>query len=216
MALTSSSVLQTATLDLEPGDAGTLGTSGIPALNLGGLMGSNNFVAFSPNAGPLNIGYNGVNTTFSGNLSGVTILSKYGTGNSTLSGINNITQGVAVNDGSLEVTTTAALSVAPSAVSVASGAQPDRAAGQRHQRLVECGKIVSLASGTTWTSGSNGPATLGIDTVNGNATVSGIPAVPLALNVLGGNTLTLTGTNSHTGPTTVSAGASPWPLTAPS
>ena len=206
LALTSSSVLQTATLDLEPGDAGTLGTSGIPALNLGGLMGSNNFVAFSPNAGPLNIGYNGVNTTYSGNLSGVTILSKYGTGNSTLSGINNITQGVAVNDGSLEVTTTAALSVAPSAVSVASGASLIVQPGNGINGWSSA-QIVSLASGATWTSGSNGPATLGIDTVNGNATVSGIPAVPLALNVLGGNTLTLTGTNSHTGPTTVSAGA---------
>ena len=77
--MTSPLALQNATLDLEAGDAGTLDTStaGLTSLTLGGLMGTQNLVA---PAGPLTVGGNGSSTTYSGNLSGATSLTKTGTG----------------------------------------------------------------------------------------------------------------------------------------
>jgi len=196
LALTSSSALQNATLDLEPGDAGSLGTSGISALNLGGLMGSNNF-AF---AGPLTVGNNGVNTIYSGNLSLVTTLSKVGSGSFTLSGVNSISVGTIVSGGSLDAVFAASL---PGAVQVGAGASLIVQTGNGINGW-SSGQIASLVSGGVWSNG----AQLGIDTTSGNSTFSGnIPASGMALAKLGANTLTLTGNNLHSGVTTVAAGA---------
>ena len=51
---------------------------------------------------------------------------------------------------------------------------------------------------------------MGFDTNAGNRTYAGtltdISSGPLGLAVVGGNTLTLTGSNTYSGPTTISAG----------
>jgi fibronectin-binding autotransporter adhesin len=65
------------------------------------------------------------------------------------------------------------------------------------------GQISSLLASASW-SGSS--AALGVDTTNGSFTYSGNITPSLALTKLGANTLTLTGSNSYTGQTTVAGG----------
>ena len=65
------------------------------------------------------------------------------------------------------------------------------------------GQIDSLTANATWTSGA---AALGIDTTQGDFTYGGGITQPLTLTKLGPNTLTLTGSNTYSGGTTVSAG----------
>ena len=65
-------------------------------------------------------------------------------------------------------------------------------------------QLGNLQSGVVWSSTA---ALLGIDTTAGNATYSGNLTMPAGLNKLGANTLTLSGVNTYSGPTTVTAGA---------
>ena len=62
--------------------------------------------------------------------------------------------------------------------------------------------LPSLLSNATFASGSN----LGIDTTDGNFTLSAIPLANPTLVVSGNNTLTLSGTNSYTGGTVINGG----------
>ena len=77
LQLNSPLALQTATLDMNAGDMGTLDTTtgGITSLTLGGLTGARNLAIA---AIPLTIGGDGVSTTYTGNLSGATSLTKVG------------------------------------------------------------------------------------------------------------------------------------------
>ena len=88
LRLSNALVLQTATLDMNAADAGTLDTSssGLTSLTLGGLMGARNLIV---PAGSLTIGGNGASTTYSGNLSGATSLTKVGAGSLIFTGTSN-------------------------------------------------------------------------------------------------------------------------------
>ena len=76
------------------------------------------------------------------------------------------------------------------------------------------GQIASLLTSGSWAKN----AILGLDTSNGNVSYGGIVQA-VGLTALGVNTLTLTGANTYSGPTTVAAGtlqlggASPCPST---
>jgi autotransporter-associated beta strand protein len=189
--------LQGVTLDMNVADAGnlTLG-AGVTSVTLGGLQGGRNLAL----AGPLTVGGDGVSTTYSGNLSGVTLLTKIGGGSFTLSGVNSMT-GANVSAGVLDATTPAALPVysTAGAVSVGSGATLVVQTGPSGWGN---GPLGALVSGANFAAGS----TLGVDTTGGNATISSSITAPLSLNILGGNTLTLSNSNTFTGPTTVTNG----------
>ena len=64
-------------------------------------------------------------------------------------------------------------------------------------------QIASLLASVNW---SNSTAALGFDTTNGSFTYSGNITQPIGLGKVGVNILTLTGSNSYTGGTTVNAG----------
>ena len=66
-------------------------------------------------------------------------------------------------------------------------------------------QIGSLLNPSNFTWGAN--TTLGFDTTNGDFTYGGNIAQPTSLTKLGNNSLSLSGTNTYTGPTTVTAGA---------
>ena len=176
--------------------AGVLNTTGLASLTLGGLAGAGNLAA---PAGPLTIGGNGMTTTYAGNISGATSLTKTGAGTLYLSGSNSAGNTL-VSAGAIEAELAASLS---GSVSVAGGA----------------GLIVPTGNGATgWTvsqfgallassSFANNSSLLTIDTTNASATIAASINQPLALNIVGGNTLTLGAANTYSGPTTITSGA---------
>ena len=189
-----------ARLDLDMNAAGT-GTLGIRAFQpLAGRIDR------GPQPGPLmpdrcSVGGDGASTTYSGNLSGVSTLTKAGSGSLFLSGSDSFTA-AAVSGGVLEAATTASLPVYAThdAVSVASGATVAVLVGSGTNGWTT-GQIASLLNSGSWAKN----AILGLDTSNGNFSYGGIVQA-VGLTALGVNTLTLTGANTYSGPTTVAAG----------
>jgi autotransporter-associated beta strand protein len=154
------------------------------------------------------IGNNGTNT-FSGNITGsagtgVTINANSGTtGSIVLSGTNTYTGNTTVSSGTLTATRAAALpGYDASGKVIFSGGTLGVQVGGSGWTDTE---VNNLLSNATKTSGA-----LGIDTTNGNYTqpVAYTPTNlgTLGLTKLGANTLTLNGTNTYTGVTTISAG----------
>jgi len=155
--------------------------------------------------------------TKSGTATGTTTvaLAKAGVGTWTLGGANTYTGATTISSGVLEFSGTASM---PSvgAVTVNSGgtlAVAIGGAGQFTTGTSGAGTIGGLVGGTggqgagvTWNSG----ATLGVDTATASGTYAGIIANSgtnvLGLAKLGTNTLTLTGSNTYTGATTIGAG----------
>ena len=198
--LASSGALGSTTLNL---NAGSLGfAAGLGSASLGALGGSANLAlqdtAGTPAAVALTIGANNATTTYSGILSGAGSLTKVGTGNQTLSGANTFTGGVAVNAGTLTLSSGAALPglAVAGRNNVASGATLALANG------VSDADLANIATVTGWSSGSF----LGLDTSAGNRTYADALAGDFALSKIGGNTLTLSGNNSFTGGLAVRAG----------
>ena len=176
--------------------AGVLSTTGLASLTLGGLAGAGNLAA---PAGPLTIGGNGMTTTYAGNLSGATSLTKVGSGSLYLSGSNSVGNTL-VSAGAIEAELAASLS---GSVSVAGGA----------------GFILPTGNGATgWTgsqigvllvssSWANNSSLLTIDTTNASVTIANSINQPLSLTKVGPGTLTLAASNTYSGPTTVTGGA---------
>ena len=136
-------------------------------------------------------------TTFSGMISGGGSLTQEGSGTLILtSGTNMYTGLTTVSAGTLVA---ASSSVVPNlyGVSVANGATLVAEAGGW-----SAASINSLVNNALWSSG----AVLGIDTTAGSLAYQYSIAGPLGLEKLGPNTLTLTGTNTYTGGTTIDAG----------
>ena len=189
-------------------DAGTLSVgAGLPSLSLGGLSGNGNLSLASI---PLIVGLNNSSTTFSGNLTGPSSLTMAGTGSLYLSGSNS-NGATIVQSGILDAQQASALSGYASAgsVSVASGASLNIQTGiaPLGWSSGQIGALVAANSG-----GFAAGSTLGIDTSSGGATYPG--NIPMALNKLGANTLTLAG-NSY-GPLNVNAGVGAVAFTAAS
>jgi fibronectin-binding autotransporter adhesin len=138
--------------------------------------------------------------TSSNSISGTGSLVKAGNGSLTLSGSNSYGGTTSVNVGTLSIASAAALPGYDTngRFSVASGATLTVQSG------VLDSEIASILATTNFVSGS----ILGIDTSGGSRTVatnlgSGSPVI---LSKVGGNTLTLSGTNNYTGATVFTAG----------
>ncbi|MGA2258566.1 MAG: autotransporter-associated beta strand repeat-containing protein, partial [Thermoguttaceae bacterium] len=137
-------------------------------------------------------------------ISGSGSLSKLGTGTLTVSGSNTYAGGTAVNAGTLEATSAAALPgyATSGKVTVAGGSMVAVQTGNGTTGWSGA-QIDSLRASVTWTNNTSG---LGIDTTNGNFIYSGNITQALSLSKLGANTLTLTGANTYSGDTMVNAG----------
>ena len=148
------------------------------------------------------------NFTYGGNLTQALGLTKLGANTLTLTGTNTYTGVTNVNAGTLLATTIASL---PGYNSYLTGSGAINVAG---------GAVLAVQTGngtTGWSSDQIDSlwysanfvaptALLGIDTTNGNFTYASNIIQPFSLAKLGANTLTLTGSNTYTGATTVNAG----------
>jgi autotransporter-associated beta strand protein len=142
--------------------------------------------------------------TFSGVISnsgpGTAGLIKTGVGQHILSATNTFNGNTTVNAGILTATITGALPgfATPGRVIVAGGATIGVRTG-----AWTAANIDSLRGAATWSTTSS---RLGIDTTAGNFSYGSNITEALTVNKLGGNTLTLTGNNTYTGGTVLSAG----------
>ncbi|RNF53082.1 DUF4347 domain-containing protein, partial [Marinomonas hwangdonensis] len=146
----------------------------------------------------LTTGGNNINTEFSGIIYGAGGITKVGSGIFTLSGENTYTGATAVSAGNLVASGGSAIADT-SALTVSSGAtfELDNFDSETVGSIAGTGSIV--ANGGTLTVGGN----------NTSTTFSGVMSEgseAVALIKLGSGTLTLSGSNSYTGATTVSAG----------
>jgi autotransporter-associated beta strand protein len=159
----------------------------------------------------------GNSITLTGSLSG-TFLNEAGLGILTLSGVNTYTGGTTISSGTVDFANTGAMPAA-GAVAVSSGATlaigvGDVSGGLFTNATSGNGSIGGLLAGlggqsgstVTWSAGS----ILGIDTTNADSgsftyagNIANTGAGALGLTKLGAGMLTLTGTNSFTGATTV-------------
>jgi autotransporter-associated beta strand protein len=163
---------------------------------------------FSSSSGaPFNIDTNGQNINFSSGLLNGNGLNKIGAGSLYLRGSGTNLGAVTITAGTLELAATGGLY---NSIAVNSGTTLALLVGGTNSNGVaqlSSSDITYILGNTTFSSGS----TLAIDTSNANAstgfTYAGSITGPEGLNKLGPNTLYLTGSNSWTGPTTVSAGS---------
>ena len=171
-----------------------------------------NVVATGSSSNTLTLGDGDATGSFSGkiiNTSGTLGLAKIGTGVQTLSGSNNYSGGTVVSLGGLSF---ANLSAKPSAGTHAFGAAATLGLGVSGSgNYFTSTDIDNAFSGTMTGNLSNVTVTpttnVGIDTGAGNFDyTSSLPSVTRGLVKLGANTLTLSGSNAYTGPTTITAG----------
>ena len=144
-------------------------------------------------------------TTFSGSIQGSVSLAVSGAGTQALAGNNTYTGGTTINFGILEFTRTASLPGYSASGSVTVGAAGVLAVQANTNGTTgwNSAQIDSLVAKTTWSSAIAG---LGIDTAQGNFTYGSNLPQALLLTKLGPNQLTLTGSNTYTGQTTISGG----------
>ncbi len=202
LALGSSLALQQSTLDIS--GSGALSFGSLTAATLGGLTGPGTFSLLnSLSAGvALQVGGNGSSTTFSGVLNGAGSLTKVGGGELLLGGSSTYTGGTAVNAGTLQTASPAALPgyALASAVSVANRATLAVNVGGPSDW--PSSSVDGLLGAASFASGAN----LGLDTTNGNFSYATSITGGLGLVKLGSNTLALAGANGYTGGTTLAAG----------
>jgi len=149
-----------------------------------------------------------------GTINGTGSVNQIGGGIVILSGSNGYSGGTTITTGVLEFGNTNSM---PSSgtVTTTAGSTLAAAVGGANQFTTGTsglGSIGGLLSGTgstgapiTWVAG----AALGIDTTSASGTYTGVianPGVSVGLNKLGANSLTLTGTNTYSGLTTVTSG----------
>ncbi|WP_187275176.1 autotransporter-associated beta strand repeat-containing protein [Methylobacterium sp. WL120] len=163
------------------------------SLVVGSLTGST-AAATIANGGTLSAGSDGTSSAYAGTIGGATALTKVGTGTLTLSGANGYTGATAINAGTLAAGAANAFS-ATSAVTIASGARMDLATFNQAIASLAGSGSVTLGSGILTTGGSNA-STAYAGTISGSG----------GLIKVGTGTFTLSGANSYTGTTTVSAG----------
>lgn len=137
-------------------------------------------------------------------IKGSGVVNQIGTGITTLSGGNNYTGGTNISSGTL---TFLNVSARPGSgiTTVASGAT--LGLGLAFSGGFSAADIDSLFAGTMSGVTNSATSNVGIDTTAGDAIyASSVPATTRGLTKLGSNTLTLTGSNAYTGPTTISVG----------
>ena len=172
------------------------------AFTVAGLTGSGSLAlqnnAATPAAIALTVGTTDRSTAFAGSLTGPGSLTKIGTGTLTLSGSNTFTGGLTLSAGTL---------VAGSAASLPGFATPGRntvavGATLAFGNAFADADIPGALSATSLPAGSF----FGFDTSAGNRTSAAALAGNAGLRQFAANTLTLSGTNTYTGPTLINAG----------
>jgi fibronectin-binding autotransporter adhesin len=172
--------------------------------------------------GAANIGGLG-DITLLGALSGNFVLTKNGPSTLTISGSNSSTAGITVAAGLLKVNNASALGTTAGTTTVSVGgvldlngfslAEPLNITGAGTTNFGSMNSLASLINtGAAVTQSGNvvlgGAATIGSNSLGagGDITISGVISAAQALSKAGGNTLTLTGSNTYTGATTVNYG----------
>ena len=187
--------------------AGDMSLSASGSLNLGTFtltVGSMTGAApISLGGQTLSVGADGTSTSYSGAISGSGKLIKSGSGALLLNGSNTYTGGTAVNAGTLQAAGTAALPgyATLGKITVGNGAMLAVSAGGSGWTAAGIGTLLGSNS-----SGFASGSVLGIDTSSGSLAYNSNIAGSTGLAKLGANTLTLTGSNTYTGPTTISKG----------
>jgi autotransporter-associated beta strand protein len=159
-------------------------------------------------------GLNTTNTTLSGVVSGTGSLVKVGTGTQTLSGDNTATN-LTVQDGTLLLTGNNA---GVTSVTVGGGGgnatlrvegTASRVGGQTITTLgsvISYGNLVNMATPIVLNSNTTQLEVLGANTAEQSGVISNFDATPRPIEKIGTGTLTLSGANTYTGATTVTAG----------
>ncbi len=234
LRLTDSNALAASTLNLMAA-GGAVTFSGISSAALGGLTGDKNLALTNTSSGALalNVGANGSTNSYSGVLSGSGSLAKSGTGTLTLTGTNTYTGSTTITQGVL-ATTLLANGGANSGIGKASNAASSlvlnggtlryTGGNASTDRLFTIGTagatldasgtgaIVFSNTGNLALSGSNTARTL---TLTGSLAQANVLRPNLGNNGTGATSLVKTGagnwiisgTNTYTGGTTVTAGA---------
>ena len=141
--------------------------------------------------------------TYAGCISGSGSLTQTGPGILTLTGSNTYTGGTAIKAGTLQATSTASLPgyASTGKITVASGGVLAVSVAGSGWTAANVGTLLS-SNRSGFASGS----ALGVDTTAGNFSYASNIAGSMGLAKLGANTLTLSGSNTYTGPTTISQG----------
>ncbi|MGA2253351.1 MAG: autotransporter-associated beta strand repeat-containing protein [Thermoguttaceae bacterium] len=208
------------TLNNSAGYTIVAGNSGSLTIDNTGGAGGGHILVLSGShsiAAPLVLANNGATVTLSGNGS-LTIsgnisesggsqsltLGGDGSGVLVLSGSNSYSGSTAINAGTLVAARAASLPGynANGAVTVGSGALLGLRSGDGISGW-NSGQIDAVLANATFADNTAG---IGIDTASGSFTYGGSITQPIALTKLGPNLLTLTGSNSYSGLTTVSGG----------
>ncbi len=203
LALGDALALQQSTLDTS--GSGTLSFGSLTTATFGGLTapGTLSLSNSASVAVALSVGNNNANTTYSGGLRGPGSLTKVGSGALLLSGSNSYTGGTAVNAGTLEAANTGSLPGYSTAgkVTVANGGILAVSAGGSGWTAANIASLLA-GNGSHFAVGS----ALGIDTTAGNFSYGSNIVGSLGVTKLGTNSLTLSGSNTYTGPTTITLG----------
>ena len=166
------------------------------------ILGTTNFLAGAAIGFDTTAGDRTLSTAFGDTTQGALGLTKLGSNTLFLTGINTYTGNTTISSGALSISSTGALPgwITNGRVSVASGAT------LAVTNALTDANVTSLLGTTNFLAG----AAIGYDTTTGDRTVAGVIANTaqgaLGVTKLGGNTLTLTGTHTYTGPTTISSG----------
>lgn len=210
LALNHTDALRNATLNT--GTAGsqsvTFAVAGNNTYNLGALGGSN---ALAMGGNSLSVGGNNANTTFAGTLSGSGLLTKIGTGTTTLSGSNAHSGGTTLSAGRLNLNNASALGTGT--FTLQNGASFNNTSGGAISNANN--NAVSLAGTNTYAGSSAlhlGTGSVTIAEANrlivsgGSLTLGGDISGSAGFNKDGGGTLTLANSNAMTSYTVVDFG----------
>ena len=190
------------TLGAFVGGAGEFTSADVDTLRANSDFNTGSLLGLDPSNAPGGSFTYGSNISDASGVAGTLGINKLGAGVLVLSGTNSYTGTTVVSSGALSITTTAALPGydTDGSYSVANGATLAVGNG------VSDGEISTLLGTTNFTAG----AILGFDTSAGDRTYAAVigdtAQGALVLSKLGANTLLLTGANTYTGTTTVSAG----------
>ena len=166
-------------------------------LTVGSLQGGNAATGnINLGANNLTVGTNNLTTSaYAGNISGSGNLTKVGTGSLTLSGPSTYTGNTTIISGSVQVTVANALPTATTLFVNSPGTFD----------LNGCATTLSGLAGNGTVTDSGAPITLTLNST-GSQAFNGLVSGSLGLAETGSGTLTLSGNNSYTGPTSVSGG----------
>ena len=194
--------------------SGTLDLNGNSA-GINGLSGAGTVTSSVAGSVTLTVGSNNQTSSFSGaiqNGSGTLALAKTGTGTLTLGGTNAFTGGVTINGGALQLASAGALnSSSPNSLIFGASAAVGTKLQLNGNNLTVSSLATNVTPGTVVVENANAAAvTLTINQA-GNTTFAGVlqdgtGGGALSLTKSGAGILTLSGTNSYTGITTISAG----------